>query len=121
MCETLGAYIKEARKRLGVTQRELSEILGISPTYLSDVENRTHRRRGLSRLMINRISTTLKVNEDYLLFLANRWPEDIKERNLSEKEFIARIELFRQLSSDAPFEGEDDGNPRGTKWDQETL
>lgn len=98
MCDTLGSYIRDARKRLGITQKELSELLGISPTYLSDVENRTHRRRGLSRMMISRISATLKVNEDYLLFLANRWPEDIKEQNLSEKEFLSRLELFRKLS-----------------------
>lgn len=35
----LGKLIKSTRKKLGVTQKQLSEIVGLSRNYVSDIEN----------------------------------------------------------------------------------
>jgi len=37
--ESIGTDIKEARKALGLSQRELSEMVGIVPRYLANIEN----------------------------------------------------------------------------------
>jgi len=37
--ESIGGDIKEARKALGLSQKELSEMVGIVPRYLANIEN----------------------------------------------------------------------------------
>lgn len=36
---SFGADMKEARKALGLSQRELAEMVGIDPRYLANIEN----------------------------------------------------------------------------------
>jgi transcriptional regulator with XRE-family HTH domain len=37
--EKFGADMKEARKALGLSQRQLAEMVGIDPRYLANIEN----------------------------------------------------------------------------------
>lgn len=63
--EEIGKRIKEQRKRLKLTQEKLSEILEISPTYVSEIERGT----GISSLAtITKIASVLNLDLDYLVF-----------------------------------------------------
>ena len=59
----LGKKIKSAREDYKYTQFELSEILGISPNYLGDIE-RGVKKPSLEVLI--RICNTMKLSLDYL-------------------------------------------------------
>lgn len=37
--EKSGKYVKKLRKELGLTQKEMAEIVGILPSNISDLEN----------------------------------------------------------------------------------
>lgn len=93
--ESLGTYIRKARMALKITQKDLAAKLKISNTYLSDIEHRVHNRRGLSRDMIRILSKELNLNENYLLFLANRWPKDLRKMVKSERDFILALVAFK--------------------------
>ena len=61
----IGSNIRTARKRADLTQEELSEKVGVTPQYLSDLE------RGLvgpSVPTLVRICTILNVSSDFILF-----------------------------------------------------
>ena len=61
----IGSNIRTARKRADLTQEELSEILGVTPQYLSDLE------RGLVGTSVStlmRICIELNVSSDFILF-----------------------------------------------------
>ncbi len=61
----IGSHIRNARKRADLTQEELSESIGVTPQYLSDLE------RGLVGTSIStliKICNRLNVSADYILF-----------------------------------------------------
>ena len=59
----LGVLIRAERHALGLTQTELSRLLGISPSYVSSLErNLRHPSAGLLR----KIHETLHISYDYL-------------------------------------------------------
>ena len=60
----LGTRIRETRKKCGFTQLTFSEKLGVSPSYMSEIElGKT--RMGIDIFM--RITETLQVSADWLL------------------------------------------------------
>ena len=64
----IGTNIRTARKRADLTQEEMSEMIGVTPQYLSDLE------RGLVGTSIStliRICTELNVSSDFILFGGN--------------------------------------------------
>ena len=61
----IGTNIRTARKRADLTQEEMSEMIGVTPQYLSDLE------RGLVGTSIPtliKICTELNVSSDFILF-----------------------------------------------------
>ena len=90
----LGDKIRYVRELRGLTLQQLSEIAGISATYISDVEN---HRSNMSIKSLTKLSTALNVDQSYFLdekattleTLASikgyDLPEDIKEFVLNEK------------------------------------
>ena len=65
----IGSNIRIARKRANMTQEELSERVGITPQYLSDIE------RGLvgpSVTTLKKICTNLNISSDFILFGENQ-------------------------------------------------
>ena len=60
----VGARIREARKRLKLSQAELAEKLQISPSHMSDIEN-GKKNIGLDIFM--RLTEALQVSADWLL------------------------------------------------------
>ncbi len=61
----IGSNIRAARVRADLTQEKMSEMIGVTPQYLSDLE------RGLVGTSIStliRICTELNVSSDFILF-----------------------------------------------------
>ena len=69
----IGPNIRAARKRADLTQEKLSESIGVTPQYLSDLE------RGLVGASIPtliRICTSLNVSADFILFGSSSETDD---------------------------------------------
>lgn len=56
--------LRGARKREGLTQKELAALLGVSQTHISEME---HNKRPIGKDMARRLAKTLKA--DYRVFL----------------------------------------------------
>ena len=98
---TFGRYIADARKKLQMSQTELaSQILReeddepISPQYLNDIER--DRRNPSSDHLIQQFAKVLKIDADYLSYLAGKLPEEIRRKNLSEDAVKAAFLAFRK-------------------------
>lgn len=99
--KSFGGYISEARKKLQISQKELAaKILReedgqpISPQYLNDIER--DRRSPSSDHLMMQFATALNINADYLHFLAGKLPDEIRNKNLSEKQVEAAFAAFRR-------------------------
>lgn len=62
--EEIGQRIRVARKKAGYSQADLSEILQISPSYMSDIEN---GKTNIGLDIFIRLTETLQVSADWLL------------------------------------------------------
>lgn len=60
----IGQRIRTQRRRLGMTQTELSKKMGITPGYLSSIERGVRR---VSGRMIHQFHEQLNISYDYLL------------------------------------------------------
>ena len=65
----IGAQIRKARRNHGYTQEQLSELIGVTPQYLSDLER---GRVGTSITTLRRICSVLHVSSDFILFSETR-------------------------------------------------
>ncbi|MGY9052804.1 MAG: helix-turn-helix domain-containing protein, partial [Rhodobacterales bacterium] len=54
----LGTRIRENRKALGISQKNLARIAGVSASYLNLIE---HNRRGIAGKTLNAIARALNV------------------------------------------------------------
>lgn len=72
----LGSRIRERRKALGLTQRQLADRVGIDFTYLSKIENDV-MPYSPSTKALKRFADALQVDELELLQLAEKLPTDM--------------------------------------------
>ena len=86
---TLGGVISDARRRLGISQKELAARIKraeddqpISAQYLNDIEH--DRRSPGSDHIINQFAEVLELKASYLFWLANRVPTELRDLKLSE-------------------------------------
>jgi transcriptional regulator with XRE-family HTH domain len=81
---SFGQIIADARKRLGISQKELAQLIKkedgepISPQYLNDIER--DRRNPPSEFLIARFAKELKLSKDYLLLAAGTLPAELKDK-----------------------------------------
>jgi transcriptional regulator with XRE-family HTH domain len=110
---SFGCYISEARKKVGLSLRELGERIEkkdgtrMSPQYMYDIES--GRRNPPTDYRLKQLADELKVSHEYLQFLAGAYPRDLQE--LSPQPAPERVEAafqaFRQIvkaSAKAPSE-----------------
>lgn len=96
---TFGGAISDARKGKGWSLKDLaSRVLRedgdpISPQYLNDIEH--DRRSPSSDRMVQQFADALGIERDWLYYLAGRFPEDVRDRKLSEKEVTNIMVAFR--------------------------
>ena len=97
---TFGRAIAGARKQKGLSQKELASKIKrqddsepISPQYLNDIEH--DRRSPSSDHLIGQFSKVLDIDLDYLYYLADRFPKDIRRKGLSPPEVSDLMRAFR--------------------------
>ena len=83
--------IYQARQRKDISQRELSRRLGISPSYMCDLEAGNRDAPPTPRL--RQMATELNLDFDYLCFLAGRWPDIASD--YPQERIMAAIAAFR--------------------------
>ena len=88
-----GDRVRELRKTCGFTQRELASRLGVSVSYVNKVENESlHFGDYPSEKFIHKLADELDADEDELLLLADKVPDNIRQR------IRERPEAFRTLA-----------------------
>lgn len=99
---TFGRTVSKARKDKGLSQKELAALIkrddgaSISPQYLNDIEH--DRRSPSSDHLVKQFARVLEIDLDYLYYLADRFPEDIRKSGLSEKDVSEAMMAFRGRS-----------------------
>ena len=99
---TFGSAISEARKRKGLSQKDLASRImreegggAISPQYLNDIEH--DRRSPSSDHMIQELSRELDISENVLSILANRVPPKLRNLHLNPQTVDRLVQVaFRQ-------------------------
>lgn len=90
--ETFGQRIKRKRRELSLTQRQVADALEIDFTYLSKLEN--DRGEPPGERTVRRIAIVLKEDEEDLMALAGKVPEQLRDRALRD---VAFARLLRRL------------------------
>ncbi len=92
---TFGARLRELRKRKGINQRDLADLVGVDFTYLSKLEN--ERLPAPSAPVIAALAEALDTDADELAVLAGRIPADLVE---VLRQNPGAIKMFRSLAGD---------------------
>jgi len=95
---TFGQVLREARLAKGITLRKFAEMVGISPTYLSQVEQDNVDPPTAER--VHKMASLLGANADEWTALAGRVPEDLP--GIIQKAPTAMPELLREASGLTP-------------------
>ena len=96
---SFGRAISQGRKKKEWALKDLaSKVLRedgepISPQYLNDIEH--DRRSPSSDRMVQQFADALGIERDFLYYLAGRFPEDVRQRQLSEAEVAKAMVAFR--------------------------
>lgn len=102
--KTFGQVITDARKKAGLTQKEVAERLRrgdgrvVLPPYLNDLEH--DRRYPPENEVIEQLAKILGLSSDVLYFYAKRVPADIR-RDADDAEVEAAYRAFRQVIDEA--------------------
>ena len=97
---TFGQVIAAVRKDLGMSQRELATKVvkdggaPISPQYLNDIER--DRRNPPGDQLLVQLAHELNIDEDYLYFLAGKFPSDVRSETSSPKRVSEALKAFRR-------------------------
>jgi transcriptional regulator with XRE-family HTH domain len=94
--ETFGQRIKRRRRELGLTQRQVAAKLGIDFTYLSKLEN--DRGEPSGDKTIRNIAVLLQDDEEELLALAGKVPEQLRHRAQREVAFARLVRRLPDMS-----------------------
>ena len=87
-----GDRVRQLRRAKGLGQRAFAQMVGISLTYVSKIENhRLDFGDYPSTDVILRIAAALEANEDELLILAEKIPERIRQRVLERPDAFSRL------------------------------
>jgi HTH-type transcriptional regulator, competence development regulator len=91
--QTFGQRLRDLRKAKGLSQRALADIVQINFTYLSKIENeKLDFAQFPSEDLIRKLAAALDADLDELLLLAQKIPEQIKNR------VIQRPDAFRKIA-----------------------
>jgi transcriptional regulator with XRE-family HTH domain len=89
---TFGERIRELRKAKNLTLRDVAKKVRVNFTYISKIENhKLDFGEYPSEDLIRKLAKVLDANEDELLLLAKKIPEDIKQRVLDRPDAFRKI------------------------------
>ena len=87
-----GEKIRELRKSQNLTQKELGDLVGVTFAYISKVENeRLDFGDYPSEDLIRKLAAALGTDEDELMLLAKKIPENIRQRVLERPEALRKF------------------------------
>ncbi len=92
--KSFGQVLRDARLAKSITLRKFAEMVGISPTYLSQVEQNNVDPPTAER--VKKMAELLGANSDEWIALAGRVPEDLP--GIIQNEPTAMPELLREAS-----------------------
>ncbi len=98
--KSFGQVLREARKKAGITQRELAARLKrengrpVDPPYLNAVEH--DHRYPPEDYLIEQIAKIVGISRDVLYFHANRQPPDVKTEGVDQDKLEAAYRAFRK-------------------------
>jgi choline kinase/DNA-binding XRE family transcriptional regulator len=99
MKHSFGSYIKSARIKAGFGQREFARKIGVSPSYINDLEQ--SKRPSPRFEVLNLMRTTLGIDDDLFYDLAgiskNRLPPDIEEYLNNNDASTSLIRILQNL------------------------
>ena len=98
--ETFGQYIRRRRMEKEFTLREFARQVGVSPTYMSQVEQDVADPPTAER--VRKMAELLDENADELIAMAGRLPEDLPE--IIQSRALEMPELLREASGLSPDE-----------------
>jgi transcriptional regulator with XRE-family HTH domain len=108
--KTFGQVLTDARKRTGLTQKEVAERLRredgrpVDAPYLNAVEH--DRRLPPTNFLIEQLAKIVGISADILFYYAGRMPTDVKE-DIEHERVEAAWQAFRKA-----FKGEKPGKKR---------
>ena len=97
---TFGQVVSEARKEMGMSQRELAlKVLkedgsSISPQYLNDIER--DRRNPPGEHLLEQFARELHLDIDYLYFLSGKLPSELRSMTSSPQRVKQAFRAFRR-------------------------
>lgn len=95
--KAIGSRIKAERKKLGLTQEKLSELISVTPHYIYEIE-RGMKSMSLETLIL--LSEKMELSTDYILFGVQRQNLGELYRKLDELSDERRLRaerVFEQL------------------------
>lgn len=101
---TFGEVIAQERKKKGISQKELAARIlkedgkPISPQYLNDIEQRRRNPPGVH--LLNQFAEVLEIPEEYLYFLARKYPADLRDMPSNPENVKAAFSAFRRALGD---------------------
>jgi len=96
---TFGDVLRERRVAKGFSLRKFAELVGISPTYLSQIEqNKSEAQPTAER--VQRMAELLEENSDEFNAMAGRVPKDLPK--IIQKQPTQMPELLREASGLTP-------------------
>jgi transcriptional regulator with XRE-family HTH domain len=96
--QTFGQVLRETRLAKGFTLRKFAEDVGLSPTYVSQVEQDNVDPPTAER--VKTMAELLGANSDEWILLAGRVPQDLP--GIMQKQPTAMPELLREASGLTP-------------------
>lgn len=88
----LGIRIRELREAMGLVQRDLGEVVDVSFSYISKIENEKLDFGDYpSEELIHKLAEALDGDEEELLILAKKIPERLKKRIFERPEVFLKI------------------------------
>src|ERR1700738_1962825 len=98
--KTFGQILREARKKAGITQRELAAQLKredgrpVDPPYLNAIEH--DHRYPPEDYLIEQMAKIVSISPDVLYFHAKRQPPDVKPEGTDQERLEAAYRAFRK-------------------------
>jgi transcriptional regulator with XRE-family HTH domain len=103
MSQTFGKVIRQARKAMEYSQRELAKLIGVDYTYLSKLEN-DHAGYPPSEDVIDLLARNLHLDREDLTYLAGRiTPDDTKVFEDLVRKYKQMPALLRRMRDEPEF------------------
>lgn len=100
---TFGRVVSDARRKLGISQRELAERIRkengepISPQYLNDLER--DRRNPPGEFLLGQFASLLKLPTEYLEYVAGQLPAALRGADVKPEQIEEAFRAFRRSLS----------------------